>query len=145
MPSPAPSPAPPVVPTPQQRILAAGLMGGVVLIGVALAFVLPLDESPPGWVTIGLVGAGVAVHLGLDAFGYRPSGADPVAAFRAGMILRSAFAEAVAVVAAALAFVLPEGGFATYAVGAGVAIALMGIHVWPSARAVGRQRSYDRS
>ena len=133
----------PVVPTPQHRILAAALMGGIVLVGAALASVLPLDEAPPTWVTLGLVGAGVAVHLGLDAFGYRPTSADPVAAFQAGMIVRSAFAEAIAVVSAALAFVLPDGGFATYAVGAGVAIALMCIHVWPSARAVGKQGSYD--
>src|SRR5688572_915304 len=110
----------PVVPTPQHRVLAAALMGGVVLIGVALAFVLPLDESPPTWVTLGLIGAGVAAHLGLDAVGYRPTSADPVAVLQAGMIVRSAFAEAIAVAAAALAFVLPEGGFSTYGVGAGV-------------------------
>ena len=134
----------PTVPTPQQRILAVSLMGGIVLIGLALAAVLPLDEAPPTWVTIGLVAAGVAVHVGLDAFGYRPTSADPVAAYQAGMILRSAFSEAIAIVAAGLAFVLPEGGFATYAVGAGVAIALMAIHVWPSDRAVAKQRSYDR-
>ena len=134
----------PTVPTPQQRILAASLMGGIVLIGLALAAVLPLDEAPPNWVTIGLVAAGVAVHVGLDTFGYRPTSADPVAAYQAGMILRSAFSEAIAIVAAGLAFVLPEGGFATYAVGAGVAVALMAIHVWPSDRAVAKQRSYDR-
>ena len=138
------SPSSPTIPTPQHRILAAALMGGIVLIGVALAAVLPLDEVPPTWVTIALIGAGVAVHLGLESFGYRPTSADPVAAFQAGMILRSAFAESIAVVAAALAFVLPEGGFATYAVGAGVAIALMGVHVWPSARTVARQGSSGR-
>lgn len=133
----------------QLRVLTLTVVGGLVVIGVALAFVLPLDESPPSWFTVAALAAGVVLHLGLDAFGYRTTPLDPalpadratavaMERYRAGMILRSALCESIAVASVALAFVLPVGGFAVYGVGAGVSVALLGIHVWPGPRPVDR-------
>lgn len=133
----------------QHRLMAGALMGGLFVIGAALAFVLPTDEAPPSWVTLCLLAAGVMVHLALDAFGYRTIALDPsldddsatataMAAYQAGMTVRAAFAEAIAITAVLLAFVLPEGGFSIYAVGGGVSISLMSVHVWPWARPVGK-------
>lgn len=133
----------------QNRVLAGALMGGLFFIGLALFFVLPLDETPPLWVPVAQLAAGVAVHLGLEAFGYRtlpldPSLSDDEAAatamvrYQTGMLLRFALSEAIAIASIALAFVMPEGGFVVYAVGALVSLVLMGVHVWPWSRPVGK-------
>ena len=141
--------SPPGTDAAQLRLITSAVGGGLVLIGIALGFVLPLDESPPTWFTVGAVAAGIVVHLGLDMFGYRSAPLDPALSddratkvamerYRAGTIVRSALCESIAVASVALAFVLPEGGFTVYAVGAGVAVALMGVHVWPWTRPVDR-------
>jgi hypothetical protein len=133
----------------QHRALVGSLISGLVVIALALAFVLPTGETPPGWVALGLIAAGVVDHLVLDAVGYRlppldPSLDDDAAAaearvrYQTSTILRFAMSEVIAIVSVALAFVLPEGGFSTFAVGAGVSVSLMGVHVWPSARPIGR-------
>lgn len=133
----------------QHRILTGSLMGGLVVLGLALSFVLPTDEAPAAWVPLAQIVAGVAVHLTLEAIGYRtvpldPSVDDDQAAaqakvrYQTGMILRFAICEAVAIASIGLAFVLPEGGFLVYAVGALVSLVLMGVHVWPWARPVGK-------
>ena len=54
------------------------------------------------------------------------------------MIVRFAISESVARVSLAAAFVLPQGGFMIYAVGALVSLALMLLHVWPGSRPVGK-------
>lgn len=53
------------------------------------------------------------------------------------MILRFALSEVIAIASLVAAFVV-EGGILTYAVGAVVSLVLMAVHVWPSARPVGR-------
>ena len=133
------------------RVLAATLMSALVLIGTSLWFVLGQDDmsSPPVLVLAGLLALGVAVHLTVEAVGYR---AEPLSAslsdaevenqtrtrWQATMILRFALAESVAIVSIAVAFVVSEGGFLTYVVGAAISLALMVLHVWPGARPVGK-------
>ena len=131
------------------RVLSSSLIGALVFIGVALFFVLPIDETPPLWVPLAQVVAGVAVHFVLETVGYRvqpldPSLSDDDAAaagrlrWQSAMILRFALSEFVALASIAAAFVLPDGGFVIYAVGALVSLVLMAVHVWPGARPVGR-------
>lgn len=131
------------------RILVSALMGALVFIGVALFFVLPVDETPPVWFLAALLAAGVGLHVVLEGIGYRtppldPSLDDATAAtqattrYQAGTILRFALCEAVAIASIALAFVLPVGGWFVYAAGAVVSLVLMAVHVWPSARPVGK-------
>ncbi|MBC2934779.1 hypothetical protein [Nocardioides sp. zg-1228] len=133
------------------RVLAATLMGGLVVVGVVLAVVLPA----PVWggealvVLAVQVVAGVAAHLVLETIGYRTPAlstdlTDADAAARArtrwqsSMILRFAISESIAIVSIAAAFVLADGSILTYLGGAAVSLALMLVHVWPSARPVGK-------
>ena len=133
----------------QNRLVAGTLISGLLFIALALFFVLPTDEVPPLWVPLAQLAAGVAVHVMVEAIGYRPAALDPsldeeaavaqgMVRYQGAMILRFALIEAIAIVSIALAFVLPEGGFLTFAGGAVVSLVLMAIHVWPWARPVGR-------
>lgn len=131
------------------RILVATLMGALVMIGVALAFVLPPDGSPSVVVLLVQLVAGVGVHGVLEAIGYRTpalatnlteeaAAAEARTRWQAGMILRFAIAESIAIASIAAAFVLPDGDLSVYLGGALVALVLMAVHVWPGARPVGR-------
>jgi len=131
------------------RILAGSLMGALLFMGVALFYVLPTDGTPPLWIFLAQVVAGIAIHFFLEAIGYRVQALDPsmsdddaAAAARvrwqSGMILRFALCEVVALASIAAAFVLEEGGFLVYAVGALVSLVLMIVHVWPWSRPVGK-------
>lgn len=131
------------------RVLAASLMGALVVMGVALAVVLPPEGSLSVTVLLVQVLAGLAAHGLLEAIGYRtpplaPDLADEAAAAQArtrwqsGMILRFAVSEFIAIASIAAAFVLPDGDILTYLGGALVSLVLMGVHVWPWARPVGR-------
>ena len=144
------SPRPPVAPfVMSHRILVGALMAALVFIGMALLFVLPLDQAPPLWVPLAQLAAGAGIHLVLEAIGYRtpplePSLDDDAAAaqalvrYQSGMFLRFALCEAVAIASIALAFVLPTGGWVVYGVGAVVSLVLMVVHVWPWSRPVGK-------
>ncbi|WP_182378525.1 hypothetical protein [Nocardioides sp. WS12] len=129
------------------RVLSGTLMGALVFIGLACFFVLPLDETPPLWVPLAQLAAGIATHALLEAMGYHTLPLDPSltsddaaaqarAQWQSSMILRFALCESIAILSLALAFVLPEGGFLIYAGGALVALVLMVVHVWPWARPV---------
>ena len=131
------------------RVLAASLMGALVVMGVALAVVLPPEGSLSVTVLLVQVLAGVAAHGLLEAIGYRtpplaPDLSDEAATAQArtrwqsGMILRFAVSEFIAIASIAAAFVLPDGDILTYLGGALVSLVLMGVHVWPWARPVGR-------
>lgn len=133
----------------QHRLVAGTLISGLFFIALALFFVLPLDEAPPVWVLPAQLAAGVAVHVLVEAIGYRPPALDPslddeaasaqaMVRHQGAMILRFALIESIAIVSIALAFVVPDGGFLTFAGGAVVSLALMGYHVWPWTRPVGR-------
>ncbi len=132
------------------RILAASLMGALVVMGVALSFVLPAPHGT-GTVMVLLVQvvAGVLAHGLLEAIGYRTpalaaSLTDEQAAtqartrWQAGMVMRFAISEFIAIASIAAAFVIPDGNILTYVGGAVVSLVLMAIHVWPGARPVGR-------
>ncbi|WP_353953551.1 hypothetical protein V6K52_09115 [Knoellia sp. S7-12] len=130
------------------RILSGTLMGALVFMGMALFFVLGTEATPPLWVPLAQFGAGIVIHFVVEAIGYRPqpldpSMSDPDAAtaartrWQSSMILRFALIEAVAIASLAAAFVI-DGGVWTYAVGALVSLLLMGVHVWPAGRSVGK-------
>jgi hypothetical protein len=130
------------------RILAGSLMGALVVIGVALSTILP-GGGLSMVVVLVQVAAGLAAHGLLEAIGYRMPPlatdlSDEEAAVQArtrwqtGMILRFAISEFVAIASIAAAFVLEDGTLWTYLVGALVSLALMGVHVWPWSRPVGR-------
>jgi hypothetical protein len=131
------------------RVLAGALMGALVVMGVALSVVLPAGGSVSVVVLLVQVVAGLAAHGLLEAVGYRmPPLAldltDEAAAgqartrWQAGMILRFAISEFIAIASIAAAFVLEDGTIWTYLGGALVSLVLMGVHVWPWARPVGR-------
>lgn len=131
------------------RILAASLMGALVVMGVALSVVLPPEGSPSIVVLLAQLVAGVLVHLLLEAIGYRTpplatdltdeeAAAQARTRWQSGMILRSAVSELIAIASIAAAFVLPDGDIVVYLGGALVSLALMVVHVWPWARPVGR-------
>ena len=134
----------------QTRMLSIILISALVMIGLALAFVLtPVAEMPPWWVPVAQVVAGVALHAVIGAIGYRAApldrSLDDAAAritaqrvFTTGLTMRFAFAESIAIVSIALAFVLQHGGFLIFVGGALVSLALMAVHVWPGAGPVGR-------
>ena len=126
-------------------------MSALVMIGLALFFVLGQEDmsSPPLVVVLVQLAAGVGIHLLLEAVGYRPQPLAPSVSdedaevlvrmrWQSAMLLRFALAETVAIASVAVAFVVEEGGFLTYVVGAAVSLALMALHVWPGARPVGR-------
>lgn len=135
------------------RVLAASLMGALVFIGIALFFVLGTQEdglaAPSLAVLLVQLAAGVAVHVVLEAVGYRADPLDPSLpedeaartareVWQAGMVLRFALSEFIAIASVAGAFLVPEGGYLTYLAGALVSLALMLLHVWPGARPVGK-------
>ena len=130
------------------RILSGSLMAALVFFGVALFFVLGTEDTPPVWVPVAQVAAGVAVHLVLETIGYRMPPLDTDlsdddareaarARWQSSMMLRFALSEAIALASLAAAFVL-DGGVWTYLGGAVVSLALMAVHVWPWARPVDR-------
>jgi hypothetical protein len=130
------------------RILSGALMAGLVFIGIAMFFVLGTDDTPPTWLPVAQVVAGVGVHTLLEAIGYRVPPLDPdlsdadaeqasATRWQSSMTLRFALSEAIAIVSLVAAFVL-EGGILAYAVGAVVSLVLMAVHVWPWARPVGK-------
>ncbi len=123
-------------------------MGALVAIGVVMVFVLGTDSTPPTWVPLVQVGAGLAIHLVVETVGYRlppldPSMDDDAAAsaarlrWQSSMMLRFALSEVLAIGSLAAAFVI-DGGVWTYVGGALVSLALMAVHVWPGARSVTR-------
>jgi hypothetical protein len=144
----------------QIRVLAAALMGAVVVIGIALFTVLSatsdVTELPPLWVVGAQIAAGASIHYLLEAAGYRTPAIPPgtpreeaerqaVAAFQSAMIKRFAFSELIAIASVVVAFVITEGQFLAYVSGGLVSLALMVLHVYPWVRPVARTAaSLDR-
>lgn len=134
------------------RVIVAGAMGTLIVLG----FILPLmglDEPVPPFVASGLLGLNVLAFAAAELFGYStpaaPAG-DPEAARRLGVaqlqtttVRRMAMTEAPGILAVAAAFV--TGSAAVYLFGAVPALAFLAWHAWPSRRTVGRlERSLDR-
>ena len=98
------------------RSLVTALMGSLFFIAFALYFVVGSDEgtfeAPPAWVLLVQVGA--------------------------GLVLRGALSESVAIASLALAFIVTEGPFVTYLGGAVVSLLLFALHAYPSERTISR-------
>ena len=137
----------------QLRILAFALMDAVALLGLVVFFVVRQDgdvgAAPPLWLVAGQLLAGLVVHVLIEAVGYRAGALPPaiaedearrrsLQALQAGTVLRGVLAESVAIASLVAAFVLQEGGFLGYVVGAAVSLALMAVHVWPGSRPVAK-------
>ncbi len=129
------------------RVLVGSVMGGAVGIAIFLYFFLPLREAPPLWVPVALVAAGIAVHLALEAIGYRVEALTPgltrdeaAAAGRerwqTSMVMRLGISESFAIVATVVAVVMPREGFLIYVCAAVVALVLLAVHAWPWSRPV---------
>jgi hypothetical protein len=130
------------------RMLVGAIMGALVFFGVALTFALGTEGSPPSWVLLAQLAAGVGVHFLVETIGYRAEPLDPslddndaavVARTRwqASMMVRMALIEAIAILSLVAAFVIDEGVL-TYVGGAVVSLVLLAIHVWPSSRSITR-------
>ena len=137
------------------RTLARTFMGGLVLIGIALTFVLGgdgLGDVPPLWILGAQLVVAAGTHGVLEAVGYRTPAIAPGkdretamtttrTALQSGVILRLALSEAVAVASIAVALIVEEGGFVVYVVGGLLGLALMAVHGYPSARVLARTRA----
>ena len=136
----------------QHRTVVGAVMGSLVVIGLTLWVTLPPDEAlaaPDPLAAGGLVVAGLALHLLIEAIGYRAPALTPGQdhattskqageRLMSGTVLRLALSETIAFVALALTFVLTPSTILTYAVGALVSLGLLARHAWPSARVVDR-------
>jgi hypothetical protein len=133
------------------RTLSATLMGALVVVLVAVAFVLgdkATGSTPAGWVAL-VVGLGLLQTVLIPVIGYRFTPVAPgtpaeeakaavVAQLQSTTILRFALAESVGLLGVALAFVADEGGLYPLLLGVAMAELLMFWHVWPGDRVLGR-------
>lgn len=136
-----------------QRMLVGSLMSGLVLVAFAIYFVFAGQgdalATPPLYVPVAQLIAGLAAHFLIQTIGYRVAALDRSLseedaatkarqAWQTTMILRFALSEFVAIASLAAAFVVTDGGYLTYLGGMLVSLVLMVVHVWPSAGPVGR-------
>lgn len=161
-------PAAVVSPLQTSRILAAAVMGALVVIGVALSFMVgaqttdragnPVQtQTPSVWMyvvilVLGLIAAGL-----VQTFGYRfpalPPNQEPAVAratavrvYQQSMIRRFALSESVAIVAIALLFAYRSNTILPYVVAGVIAELLMAYHVWPSESLISRvEQRLDRN
>lgn len=136
------------------KVLSGALMFALVVIGIAIFAVTrsgpKASGSTPPWVWIVAVGLGAVMAVLIPAVGYPVAtdagGADDAMAtrmrYQQGMLLRFALAESVAIVGIALTFSDRRGNFLIYLLAAVISLALMSVHVWPSARLM--QRAQDK-
>jgi hypothetical protein len=137
----------PTAPTWQSlRTLAYALVGAPVVILFAMYSILGSEEnafSPPLWALAIPVALGAAAATVVNTFGYRAPAIDPVTPaeeaatsaltrYQSLMIGRFAFSESVAIIGIALAFVVPQGGFAVLLLAVVIAEVLMWWHVVPN-------------
>lgn len=134
-------------------MLSLSLMGALVIIPVAVWFVVGSQEgaldAPATVLLVGIPAAGVAVHVLLEAIGYRvrpiapgtpedDARAQAVTRWQASMMQRFALSEAIAIVSLALCFVVEQGGYVLLLLGCATSLALMAVHVFPWSRPVGK-------
>lgn len=137
-----------------RQILAVALMGALVVIGLALTFLFASGgvfgdvwTKPPVVVWVALVVLAFAPIPLIEAIGYatgalKPGLSRPAASKEALIrdqsrtILRFVMCEAPAIIAVALAFVVPGGGLWLYATVAPVSLWLMWMHVYPQPAAI---------
>ena len=135
------------------RTVVSSVMGGLVIVGLALWFVLTdHSETPdPLWPAILLALGGAAAGL-INTVGFRTPAVAPSAtteesaqqaraSFQAGTISRMAMAETPAIVAIALAFVTDDGGYVLYLLGAAISLTLLAVYVLPTDSTIARTQS----
>lgn len=140
------------------RMLVASLLAVPIFLIVAMSFVLGTADDAlalTGLLLAPLI-LGLAVHGVCEVVGYRMPATAPGTprdsaedqsreAFLAKTILRFALCESVMIVSMAAGFVVSEGGFAIFLVGAVVAEGLLWWHCWPDDRVLTRcQESLER-
>lgn len=157
----------PVSPLRTFRVLAAALMGALVVIGVALSFTVgshtdrngnPVHTHAPGvWMYAVIVALGVVAAVLVQTFGYRIPALQPnmdssearataLRVYQQSMLLRFALSESVAIVAIALLFAGRSNTILPYFVAALIAELLLAYHVWPSESLISRvQQRLDRN
>ena len=159
----------PASPLRTYRILAAALMGALVVIGIALAFIVHggttqtrnghtvHTHAPSAGLYIAIVVLGVIAAALVQSFGYRipPLSPDTDASdaratglrvYQQTMFLRFALSEAVAIVAIALVFSFDSDTELPYVLAAVISLVLMAVHVWPSQSLISRvQAKLDRN
>jgi hypothetical protein len=146
------APAPTQVTWQSLRVLGYSLVAAPLVILVAMYSILGSEEhafSPPLWALLAPIALAFGSATLVGAIGYRTEAMAPgtpredlaslaLPRFQSLMILRMAFTEVVAIISIALAFVVPQGGFAVILLGVVLAEALMWWHVVPSQSQVRR-------
>ncbi|WP_141014992.1 hypothetical protein [Nocardioides sambongensis] len=134
------------------RMLASSMIGAVVLICFALWFVVGTGDDPfavpETWALAVVVAEGAAAYLLVTVVGYNAPAVPPgaareswVARFQASMMVRLALGESTALIALALAFIVPDGGYLLLLVGAAMSLVTMGVHGYPWDYPVERYRA----
>lgn len=135
----------------QVQMIVGSVMGSLVILAIALSTAFPDGRfaAPPLWLLGAQVAAAVAIHLLVEAVGYRtaalhvetPESEARLAsgrAFQAGCIVRASLCEAIALGSLATAFLLDDGGYAGLLTGTGISLALMAAHAWPRPAGIDR-------
>ncbi len=139
------------------RTVVSSVMGGLVIVGLALWFVLTDHGETPDvlWLAV-VLALGVGAAGLINAVGFRTPAIAPTAtteesaqqaraAFQAGTISRMAMAEMPAIAAIALAFVTDDGGYVLYLLGAVISLTLLAVYALPTDSTIARtQRSLER-
>ena len=142
------------------RTVVLAMSSSLLAIALALYFVLGTSETafdvPPAWLLGGQAVAAVAIHLLLNAVGYRAPAIAPgtppdqaasrsAAAFTSTTFLRMAFSESIAIASIVAAFVVPQGEYVAFLTGALLALVLLALHAFPGERAIAKvQASLER-
>jgi hypothetical protein len=139
----------------QVQTLAGAVMGSLVMIAIALGIAFPEGarfDAPPLWLIAAQVLAAIAVHVVVEAVGYRVPAIDPgtreaeartisVRAFTSGTVLRIGLCESIALASVAAAFLVDSGGYAGFLTGAAISLVLMAVHAWPGAGPIEKTRA----
>ncbi|MET3961275.1 4-hydroxybenzoate polyprenyltransferase [Marmoricola sp. OAE513] len=132
------------------RVLCVALMSSLVVILVAVTFILTSEQGSdpaPPWTFAVLAAVALAATAAISQLGYRFRPIAPgtpedearrssVTQMQTTTLLRFAFAESVAMVGIALAFVAEDGGIVLVLIGVAVAELLLFRHIWPSDRII---------
>ena len=139
----------------QVQTIVGAVMGSLVMIAIALGLAFPADErfdAPPLWLVAAQVLAAIAVHIVVEAAGYRTPAIHPetseaearatsARAFTSGTVLRVGLCESIALASVAAAFLVDPGGYAGFLTGAAISLVLMAVHAWPSSGPIEKTRA----
>ena len=134
----------------QVQTIAGAVIGSVAIAAFVLGAAFSSSErfdAPPLWLVGLQVLAGFAVHLVVEAVGYRTaplhietSEADArrqsMRVFMTGTFVRLSLCESIAIGSVVAGFLVDSGGYVGILTGAAVSLALLSLHAWPSARPI---------